>query len=229
MGSQITNLTGLLLQPAGAAGLTASETALQTKFGVVKFHSRPNIDAYVVEVKGEPTKVSGTFFNIESTVDHKPSTATSALGLRGLGGIGRLAASYTMTGGSIVGTYGQACNLGTVNGSGAMIAGLYGLLEDGGTFTALSHIAAAWLDTHLTKTITAGIYDLLYMTNNGTTQVDNAIYIYAGNKITNLFTIDTASGMVGDKAAGDYTFSNTRKIKVVVGGETGYLVVDIPS
>jgi hypothetical protein len=99
-----------------------------------------------------------------------------------------------MTGGSLIGAYGQACNNGTINGSGAMIAGLYGLLEDGGTFTAVSHIAAAWLDTHLTKTIVAGIYDLLYMSNNGSTTVDNAIFIYAGNKITNLFTIDTASG-----------------------------------
>lgn len=229
MGSQITNLTGLLLQPAGADGSAAGETVLQTKFGVVKFHSRPNVDAYVVEVKGEPTKVSGTYFNIESTADHKPSTATSALGLRGLGGIARLAATYTMTGGSIIGAYGQACNLGTINGSGAFLAGLYGLLEDGGVFTSVSHIAAAWLDTHLTKTITAGIYDLLYMTNNGTTQVDNAIYIYAGNKITNLMTIDTASGMVGEKVSGDYTFTNTRKVRVVVGGQTGSMVIDFDS
>jgi len=227
MGSQITNFGAMLLQPAGADGSAAGDTVLQTKYGVVKFHSRPNIDAYVVEVKGEPTKVTGNFFNIESTVDHKPSTVTSALGVRGLGGIGRLAATYTMTGGSLVGAYGQACNLGTINGSGAMVAGLYGLLEDGGTFTAVSHIAAVWLDTHLAQTITAGIYDLLYMTNNGTTQVDNAIYIYAGNKITNLMTIDTATGMVGDKVNGDFTFTATRKVKVKVGGETGYIVVDI--
>jgi len=144
-----------------------------------------------------------------------------------LGGIGRLAATYTMTGGSLIGAYGQACNLGTLNGSGAMVAGSYSLLEDGGTFTAVSHIAAAWLDTHLTKTITAGIYDLLYTTNNGTTQVDNAIYIYAGDKITNFVTISTASGMVSDATTADYTFTKTRKIKVNVGGETGYIVVDI--
>jgi hypothetical protein len=227
MGSQITTFTGLLAQPAGADGTAAGETVLQTKYGVVKFHSRPNIDGYVVEVKGEPTIVTGTHFGIECTVDAKPSTATSQAGIRGLGGIGRLKATYTMTGGSLIGAYGQACNLGTINGSGAMIAGMYGLLEDGGTFTAVSHIAAGWLDTHLTKTITAGVYDLLYMTNNGTTQVDNAIYIYAGNKITNLMTIDTASGMVGDKASGDFTFTATRKVKVNVGGETGYIIVDI--
>ncbi len=36
MGSQITNLTGVV-QAAGADGTAAGETALQTKFGVVKF------------------------------------------------------------------------------------------------------------------------------------------------------------------------------------------------
>lgn len=226
MGSVITNFSGLLVQSAGV-GTSAGETLLQTKYGVVKFHSRPNIDAYVVEVKGEPTKLTGTFFNIESTVDHKPSAATSATGIRGLGGICRLAATYTMTGGSVIGTYGQVCNLGTLNGSGIMVSGLYGLIADGGTYTAVSHVNAAWLDSQLAQTITAGKSELLYMTNNGATTLDNAIYVYAGNKITNLFTIDTASGMVSDATTADYTFTKTRKIKVNVGGETGYIVVDI--
>ena len=226
MGSVITNLSGILLQSAGV-GTAAGETLLQTKYGVVKFHSRPNIDGYVVEVKSEPTSVSGTHFGIETTVDHKPSTATSALGVRGVGGIARLKATYTMTGGSVIGSYGQVCNLGTVNGSGAILSGLYGLIEDGGTYTAVGHVNAAWLDSHLDQTVTAGLSELLYMTNNGDTVMDNAIYIYAGNNITNLFTIDTASGMVSDSTTADYTFTKTRKIKVNVGGETGYIVVDI--
>ena len=226
MGSVITNFSGILVQSAGV-GTAAGETLLQTKYGVVKFHSRPNIDGYVLEVKSEPTSVSGTHFGIETTVDHEPSTATSALGVRGVGGIARLAATYTMTGGSVIGTYGQVCNLGTVNGSGAVLSGLYGLIEDGGTYTAVSHVNAAWLDSHLDQTVTAGLSELLYMTNNGDTVMDNAFYIYAGNNITNLFTIDTASGMVSDSTTADYTFTKTRKIKVNVGGETGYIVVDI--
>jgi len=144
-----------------------------------------------------------------------------------------LAATYTMTGGSLVGLYGQVSNLGTINGSGAILAELYGLLEDGGTFTAVSHIASAWLDSHLTKTISSGDSELLYMTNNGSTTLGSAIYLRPGNKITNFMTIDTASGMVSDKTEGDFTFTATRKIKVNVGGvngvgaETGYLIVDI--
>jgi hypothetical protein len=207
----------------------AGVTVFQTKNGPVKFHSRPNADGYVVEVKGEPTIVTGTHFGIESTVDAKPSTETSAAGIRGIGGIGRLKADYTMTGGSLIGAYGQACNDGTINGSGAMVAGLYGLIEDGGVYTAVSHLSAAWLDSHLTKTVSAGIKDFLYVTNNGTTQFDNVLYVYAGEKITNLLTIEStkAGDLVSAATTADYTFTKTRKIKVNVGGETGYLIVDI--
>jgi hypothetical protein len=57
--------------------------------------------------------------------------------------------------------------------------------------------------------------------------MNNAFYIYAGHHITNLFTIDTADGMVSAATTADYTFTKTRKIKVVAGGETGYLIMDI--
>ena len=225
MATKITNLSRLLLQPIGADGSAAGETVPQTKYGVVKFHSRPNIDAYVVEVKSEPTIVTGTHFGIETTVDAKPSTATSQTSVRGIGGIARLASGYTMTGGGLIGSYGQVCNLGTLNGAGIVSAASYSLIEDGGVFTAVSHLAAAWLDTHLTKAIAAGVYDMLYMSNNGTTQMDNAFYLYAGNKITNLFNIKTASGMVGDNQAGGaaLTFTNYRLIKIVLEDETYYI------
>jgi len=225
MATKITNFSKLLLQPPGADGTAAGETVLQTKYGVVKLHSRPNIDGYVVEVKSEPTIVTGTHFGVECTVDAKPSTATSQTGVRGLGGIARLAATYTMTGGGLIGSYGQICNLGTLNGAGIVSAANYALIEDGGVFTAVSHLAASWLDTHLTKAISAGVYDLQYMSNNGTTQIDNAFYIYAGNKITNLFNIKTASGMVGDNQAGGaaLTFTNYRLIKIVLEDETYYI------
>jgi hypothetical protein len=228
MSRGITNFDRLRL-----TGDSTGETIFQATHGVSKIHNRPTTDGYALEVKSEPTSVSGTHFGIETTVDHKPSTVTSALGSTGVGGISRLAATYTMTGGSLVGLYGQACNLGTINGAGAFIAGLYGLIEDGGTYTAVGHLASAWLDSHLDQAVSAGNTELLYMTNNGDTTLAQAIYLRPGNKITNLLTIDTASGMVGAKVNGDYTFTATRKIKVNVGGdngvggETGYIVVDI--
>ena len=224
MTTSITNLSRVRCDGDG------NETVGQFTGGVVKVHNRTDCSGgYALEVKSEPTQLSGTHFGAEVTVDHKPTAATSALGVRGTGGIARLAATYTMTGGSMVGAYGQVCNLGTINGSGAMVSGLYGLIEDGGTYTAVSHLSAAWLDSHLTKTVTAGIKDFLYITNNGTTTFDNVIYVYAGEKITNLLTIEstTDAGLVSDAVTADYTFTKTRKIKVNVGGETGYIVVDI--
>src|SRR3972149_1929650 len=109
----VTNFDRLMLD-----GDASGQTQLQTKDGVVKFHNRPTTDAYVLEIKGEPTSVSGTFFNIESTVDHKPSTATSGLGVRGIGGIARLVSTYTMTTGNLIGSYAQIQNNGTMNGAG---------------------------------------------------------------------------------------------------------------
>lgn len=225
----IGSLTDVSLLRAGndqtaAGGLTV----LQAKNGVTKIHNRPNADGYALEVKSTPTVVTGTHFGIESTVDAIPSTATSAAGIRGAGAIGRLSATYTMTGGSLIGGYSQACNLGTLNGSGVMMAGHYSLLEDGGTFTAVSHVAGLWVDSHLTKTVTSGVKDMVYITNNGSTTFDNVFFVYPGDKITNLFTIDpTSSGLVSDATTADYTFTKTRKIKVVAGGETGYLIMDI--
>jgi len=125
---------------------------------------------------------------------------------------------------SLIGTYGQVANNGTVNGAGIMMAGLYGLVEDGGTYTAVSHVCSLWVDSHLTKTISSGTADLIYATNNGSTTFDNALYVYAGNKITNLFTISTASGMVGANNAGDATFANWKTIKVNLDGTTHYLI-----
>jgi len=217
----LTNLGRLRL-----TGDDTDQTVFQATDGVSKIHNRPSTTGYALEVKSEPNPTTGTHFGIETTVDHIP-TASSGMGVRGVGGVCRLAASYTMTSGSVIGTYGQACNLGTLNGSGIMISGIYGLIADGGTYTAVSHVNAAWFDSQLAKTVTAGLSELVYMTNNGSTTLDNAFYIYAGNKITNLFTIATASGMVGDNVNGDYTFTATRKVKVNVGGETGYIIVDI--
>ena len=224
MATLLTNFSRMRLD----AEAGASETTLQTTNGNVKMHSRPTADGFVLEVKGRPTIVTGVHFGIEATVDARPSTATSAAGIRGLGGIGRLDSTYTMTGGSLIGSYGQACNNGTINGSGAMVAGSYSLIEDGGVYTAVSHLAGHWIDSHLSQTVTAGIKDMCYITNNGSTTFDNVFFIYPGDKITNLFTIDpTSAGMVSASTTADYTFTKTRKVKVNVGGETGYLIVDI--
>lgn len=223
MATSLTNLSRLRLDGALGEG----ETVLQAQNGITKIFNRPTTDAMVLQVKGEPTSVSGSFVGIENTIDAHPSTATSALTTIAKQDVVRLAAGHTMTGGGLLGSYSQLCNLGTINAAASLNAASYSLIEDGGTYTAVGHLAAQWLDSHLAQTVTAGKTEFVYITNNGSTTFDNVFYIYAGNKITNLFTIDTATGLVGNKASGDYTFTATRLVKVNVGGETGYIVVDI--
>ena len=194
--------------------------------GITKLIHRPTTDVFAVQIKSEFTDTDAGHNCLEVTADWKAAGATGG-GNTAVQGVSRLAATYTMTGGSVIGTYGQACNLGTLNGSGIMVAGLYGLIEDGGTYTAVSHVAAAWLDSHLDKTVTAGEVELLYMSNNGDTTFDQAIYVYAGNKITNLLNINTASGMVSENtaASGTLTFTNWKTIKIVIDGTTHYIPV----
>ncbi len=200
--------------------------------GYLKVHNHSTTIGYAIEAKSNFNGTATSHFGITSTVEWEPTDDTATDGtVQGLQGVGRLAASKTVTGGSLIGTYGQACNLGTINGSGVMVAGLYGLIEDGGTYTACSHVAGLWVDSHLTKAITSGTFDMCYITNNGTTNADNVFYVYAADRITNLFTINTTDGsgtkMVSDATTSDYTFTKTRKVKVNVGGDVGYLVVDI--
>jgi hypothetical protein len=203
----------------------ASEGMLRTN-GIAKFFNRPTTDAFCVQVKSEFTDTDAGHNCLEVTADCKAALAAGG-GNTAIQGVSRLAATYIMTGGSIIGAYGQVCNLGTINGAGAMVAGLYGLIEDGGVYTAVSHVAAAWLDSHLDQAVTAGEVELLYMSNNGDTTFDQAIYVYAGNKITNLLNISTASGMVSENtaAAGTLTFTNWRTIKIVIDGTTYYIPV----
>jgi len=192
-----------------------------------KFHNRPGITGSTIEVRAKPSSATAEHFAVDSTLDWAPTSGTvTGGGCRALQGVCRLDTSKSMTAGSLVGVYGQVANNGTINGSGIMMAALYGLVEDGGTYTALSHLAMAWLDSHLTKTISAGSSEFLYISNNGSTTFDQAIYCYAGNKITNLFNINTASGMVGTNNAGGGTlnFTDWKKIKIVLEGETHYLV-----
>ena len=201
----------------------------KTKQGYVKHHYRPATAGYCVEVKSEPSGVSGNFWGIISTVDAIPSTAESALGASAIAGVCRIKSGYTMTGGSLSGSYAQVSIQGTVNGSGCMLAAQYALIEaSSGTLTSVSHMAVSWLDSHLAAAPSSGTLSFQYITNNAAATFDNVFYIYAGNKITNLLTIEstTDTGLVGDNVASDFTFQNYRTIKCNLGGESYYLIAD---
>jgi hypothetical protein len=143
----------------------------------LKVHNHATSIGYAIEAKSDFIGTTTSHFGITSTAEWEPTGGTAtAGGVQGLQGVARIKASQTITGGSLIGTYGQACNLGTINGGGVMVAALYGLIEDGGVYTAVSHVASLWLDSHLTQAV-GGHHELLYMTNNGTTKMDSAIYL----------------------------------------------------
>ena len=204
--------------PAGADYAHSAPSGFANRWnGMSKFINRPTTDGFIVQAKSEPTGAAQTHNGVESTVDWK--VAASGGGIRALLGVARLKSTFTATGGTLIGTYGQVANDGTMNGAGIFMAALYGLVEDGGVFTAVNHIAAQWLDSHLTKTITAGKTSFSYITNNGSTTFDQVFYVYGGNKITNFLALDTVSTML---AAGSGTA--TGGIKILVDGAARYLM-----
>lgn len=223
-GKQLKNLLRATGPVSGYNGLV-----FQTKHGYSKFHYRPCPAGYNVEIKSEPTKVSGTFFGLINTVDHIPTTATSALGSTAIGGTSRLKSGYTMTGGGINGQYAQIMNNGTMDGSGISCSAQYAIIAAGsGTYTEVGFLSVSHLDSNLVAAPSTGVLSMQLITNNAAAQFDNVWYIYANNKISNLFTIHpgTDTGLVGDNVNSDFTFQNYRKINVTLGGETYWLIAD---
>lgn len=201
------------------AGNTAKTAQNQIR-GRLKLDVRPTggtTEDYAFQIRSESGKTSGTHLGIDNETHLKATGTASVMSTRG---VAVLDTGYTQTGGTLVGTYGQARADGTFTGSGFM-AGLYGIIGAGAAITA-SHVASAWLDSHQAAAVT-GEHELLYMTNNGAAQMDQAIFIYAGDKITRLMKIDpTDDGMVDD--ATGQTLTPVKKIKVMIDGVDYYLV-----
>jgi hypothetical protein len=166
------------------------------------------------EGKTETTKTSGAYYGLWQDANIGATGTGSATAILG---VATVMASKTVTGGTIIGTYGQARVDGTVAGSG-FVSGLYGLVEASTAMTA-SHVCSAWLDSHQAEAVT-GSHELLYMTNNGAATMDQAIYVYGGNKITSLMELNTVSGMVSDTAE---TGGTSKKIKITIDGVVHYI------
>lgn len=200
--------------------------------GVVKIHNRPvSTDIYALEVKGDFDAASGTYQGaFQCSARAYPSGDTTTAGVRGGYFQSQLHSGDTMTGSaSLIGLHCQAHNNGTLNGSGIVIAPLHTYIEDGGTWTAVSHACSIWVDNHLTKTITAGSFDMVYITNNAATVADDVFYIYGGDKISYFAKFDTVSGMAsetnGSVLADISGTTNAGYIKVAVDGTDKYLAL----
>jgi hypothetical protein len=185
--------------------------------GYTKVDYRPTgggTNSYALQVRHNVGSTSGAVISL----DHESHiVADGTASLRGVQGVAVVDAGKTSTGATLIGTYGQARADGTVAGS-AFMAGLYGLIEASAAVTA-SHVCSAWLDSHQANAVT-GSHQLLYMTNNGAAQMDEAIYVYGGDKITSLLALDTVSGMV---AATAETGGSSKKIKITIDGVVHYI------
>lgn len=175
-------------------------------------------EGYALQIRGELTASTGTIWGIDSETHLRPTTgSTGTASVRGVQGVALLASGFTSTAGTLIGTYGQARADGTFNAAAGFMTGLYGLVEASAAITA-SHVCSAWLDSHQANAVT-GEHELLYMTNNGTATMDQAIFIYPGNAITHLITIDpTDTGLVAD-ATGE-TLTPVKKINIKIDGTT---------
>ena len=166
------------------------------------------------EGKTETIATSGTHYGINQEA-HISATGTGSV--FGVFGVGVVASTFTVTGGWIIGTYGQARADGTMAGGGIM-AGILGLIEASAAITA-SHVCSAWLDSHQANAVT-GSHQLLYMTNNGAAIMDEAIYLYGADKITAFVSFDDCDTMVTDIGG---TLTPTQKILINVDGTPLYI------
>lgn len=194
-----------------------AKTAYNRLAGYTKFDLRPaggSTNSYCVQMRSYVGGASGAFWGFDGET-HVTIDGTASV--RGVQGVAVLDSTYTATGATYIGTYGQARSDGTFAGSGFLV-GLYGLIEASAAITA-SHVCSAWLDSHQANTVT-GSHQLLYMTNNGAATMDEAIYIYGGHKITSLMALDTCNGMVSATAE---TGGTSAKIKITIDGTVYYI------
>lgn len=216
VGLKINGLSVVGANNALYAGNSAKTAQNQIR-GRLKLDVRPTggtSEDYAYQIRANSGKTSGTFLGIDNETHLVATGAATVMSTRGVAVID---SGVTATGVTLIGTYGQARADGSLAGSGSMMAGLYGLIEASAAITA-SHVCSAWLDSHQANAVT-GEHELLYMTNNGAATMDQAIFIYPGNKITNLFTIDpTDTGLVDD-ATGE-TLTPVKKINVKIDGTT---------
>jgi len=207
---------GLSLNAATNQIGNTAKTSYNRLSGYTKIDYRPTVctNSYALQVRSEPTGTSGQFWGVDAET-HLQGDGTASI--RSVQGVAVVDTGFTGTASTLIGVYGQARADGTVAGASFM-TGLYGLIEASAAITA-THVTSCWLDSHQANAVT-GEHDLLYMTNNGAAQMDQAIYLYGGDKITSLIELNTVSGMVSDTAEVGGT---AKKIKITIDGTVHYI------
>lgn len=200
---------------AFASATVVIGNALKTGYnkitGYTKIDYRPTgggTNSYALQVRHEAGNTSGSVISLDHEAHVK---ATGTASLRGVQGVAVLDTTFTATGATYTGLYGQFRSDGTFAGSGFGSA-IYALVEASAAMTA-SHICSAWLDSHQNNAVT-GNHELLYMSNNGTASLDQVMY--ASGQAEALLHVNTAGGAALNYLSdGD---AGKKKIKILIEG-----------
>jgi hypothetical protein len=201
------------------AGVTAKTSQNLIK-GRLKLDVRPTggtPEDYAFQIRSESAKTSDTHWGIDSET-HLKATGTAAI--RGVQGVAVVDATFTQSGGGLTGVYGQARADGTFNAAAAFMVGVYGLIEDCAAAVTASHVASIWADSHMAKEVT-GEHELLYMSNNGSTKMDQVMYAYGdADALLHINMGESVPTYVTDTATTD---GNSKKIAIKINGTTYYI------
>lgn len=196
----------------------ALKTGYNRLAGYTKFDYRPSgggTNSYAVQIRHNVGNTSGQVISL----DHEAHiVANGTASLRGVQGVAVVDAGKTVTGGTLIGTYGQARVDGAVAGN-AFLAALYGLIEAGTAITA-GHVTSLWLDSHQANAVT-GEHDLLYMSNNGAASLDQ--FITATGQAETLLNINTAGGAALNFVSDGAAVGAVKKLKIKINGDTYYM------
>lgn len=196
--------------------------------GTLKLHDHADTGDYAFQLRTESNHATTNFFGMDCEV-HQMTNRTGGV-IRGLSMTGRVTAEKTISGtANMIPGYFNLDVDGTLNGTG-LHAALYAVVSDGGTFTAVSHLATLWVDSHQSGTVT-GSHELVYLTNNGTTTMDCVFYIdlSAAAKFTNLinFSADQApiltNALVPAAEPTALTMGADKALRVDIGGTPYYI------
>ena len=195
--------------------------ALKTSYnklqGYTKIDNRPatvSAEAYALQIRGYQRDTTGIYRSVDAEAEIRTDGGAYAYGVSGKA---ILDGGITATASTIIGVYAQAkVDTGGVLAGNSYLVGSYSLIEAGPAVTA-NHVTSMWLDSHQALAVT-GQHDLLYMTNNGTAVMDQAVHIYGPN-ITSFINFDTCNTFV---SAGGAT-GVQKKIAVMVDGVAHYI------
>ena len=177
-------------------------------------------------VKGYSDFSVNTGYHVGAWFTSMLTATTGDASVYALRGAAELPSGKTNTGGYIVGVHGRwRAGAGILDGA-SVGCGVLAQWLDGGTYTSVGNATALWVDCQNQQAVSAGTSSMVFISHNGssTGAVDHCFYIIAGNRITNLFGINTASGMVTDGTANDIHGGAGKRIKINIDGTTYYLL-----